>query len=94
MGRIVHACHNVLLVIVLVIDQDRVLAFEQKREPRIAIDPHGSVAFQLALPPMQPPARCIHVTRAGCLQLGADHVFLSGDRAFKRVGGLNVKVLV
>jgi uncharacterized protein len=30
---------------------------------------------------------------ASCLQLGADHVFLSGDSAFKRVGGLNVKVL-
>ncbi len=31
---------------------------------------------------------------ASCLQLGAGHVFLSGDRAFKRVGGLNVKVLM
>lgn len=30
---------------------------------------------------------------ASCLQLGADHVFLGGDSAFKRVGGLNVKVL-
>ena len=30
---------------------------------------------------------------ASCLQLGADHVFLSGDSAFRRVGGLNVKVL-
>ena len=30
---------------------------------------------------------------ASCLQLGADHVFLSGDSAFKRVDGLNVKVL-
>jgi predicted nucleic acid-binding protein len=30
---------------------------------------------------------------ASCLQLGADHVFLSGDRAFKRVAGLKVKVL-
>jgi predicted nucleic acid-binding protein len=30
---------------------------------------------------------------ASCLQLGADHLFLSGDRAFKRVGGLNVRVL-
>lgn len=30
---------------------------------------------------------------ASCLQLGADHVFLSGDSAFKRVSGLNVKVL-
>lgn len=30
---------------------------------------------------------------ASCLQLGADHVFLSGDGAFKRVGGLKVKVL-
>ena len=30
---------------------------------------------------------------ASCLQLGANHVFLSGDRAFKRVGGLNVRVL-
>jgi predicted nucleic acid-binding protein len=29
---------------------------------------------------------------ASCLQLGADHVFLSGDKAFKRVGGLNVRV--
>jgi len=30
---------------------------------------------------------------ASCLQLGANHVFLSGDSAFKRVRGLNVKVL-
>ena len=30
---------------------------------------------------------------ASCLQLGADHVFLTGDSAFKRVNGLNVKVL-
>jgi predicted nucleic acid-binding protein len=30
---------------------------------------------------------------ASCLQLGADHLFLSGDKAFKRVGGLNVRVL-
>lgn len=30
---------------------------------------------------------------ASCLQLSADHVFLSGDKAFKRVGGLNVKLL-
>ena len=30
---------------------------------------------------------------ASCLQLGKDHVFLSGDKAFRRVGGLNVKVL-
>ena len=30
---------------------------------------------------------------ASCLQLGADHLFLSGDSAFKRVGGLNVRVL-
>jgi predicted nucleic acid-binding protein len=30
---------------------------------------------------------------ASCLQLGADHVFLSGDSGFKRVGGLNVRVL-
>ena len=30
---------------------------------------------------------------ASCLQLGADHVFLSGDSAFKRVGGLNVRLL-
>ena len=30
---------------------------------------------------------------ASCLQLGADHLFLSGDGAFKRVGGLNVKLL-
>ena len=30
---------------------------------------------------------------ACCLQLGADHLFLSGDRTFERVAGLNVKVL-
>lgn len=30
---------------------------------------------------------------ASCLQLGADHVFLSGDRAFRRVDQLHVKVL-
>ena len=30
---------------------------------------------------------------ACCLQLGKNHLFLSGDRAFERVAGLNVKVL-
>lgn len=30
---------------------------------------------------------------ASCLQLGADHLFLTGGSAFKRVGGLNVRVL-
>lgn len=30
---------------------------------------------------------------ASCLQLGADHLFLSGDAAFRRVGGLSVRVL-
>ena len=30
---------------------------------------------------------------ASCLQLGGDHLFLTGDRAFRRVSGLNVKVL-
>lgn len=30
---------------------------------------------------------------ASCLQLGANHLFLSGDGAFKRVGGLKVKLL-
>ena len=30
---------------------------------------------------------------ASCLQLGKNHLFLSGDAAFSRVNGLNVKVL-
>jgi len=30
---------------------------------------------------------------ASCLQLGGNHMFLSGDVDFKHVGGLNVKVL-
>ena len=30
---------------------------------------------------------------ACCLQLGADHVFLTGDAAFKKVGSLNTRVL-
>ena len=30
---------------------------------------------------------------ASCLQLGANHLFLSGDRAFERVKGLKVRVL-
>jgi predicted nucleic acid-binding protein len=30
---------------------------------------------------------------ASCLQLGANHVFLSGDSAFKRVRGLNARIL-
>lgn len=30
---------------------------------------------------------------ASCLQLGAAHVFLTGDSAFKRVGGLKVTLL-
>lgn len=30
---------------------------------------------------------------ASCLQLGHDHVFLTGDGAFRRVSGLNVKLI-
>jgi predicted nucleic acid-binding protein len=30
---------------------------------------------------------------ASCLQLGSDHLFLTGDSAFKRVADLNVKML-
>ncbi len=30
---------------------------------------------------------------ASCLQLGAAHLFFTGDSAFKKVSGLNVKVL-
>lgn len=30
---------------------------------------------------------------ASCLQLGSDHLFLTGDTAFRRVSGLNVNVL-
>ena len=30
---------------------------------------------------------------ASCLQLGEGHLFFSGDTTFRRVGGLNVKVL-
>ncbi len=30
---------------------------------------------------------------ASCLQIGAEHLFLTGDSAFKRVAGLNVKLL-
>jgi predicted nucleic acid-binding protein len=30
---------------------------------------------------------------ASCLQLNANHLFLSGDKTFRRVGGLNVKLL-
>lgn len=30
---------------------------------------------------------------ASCLQLGSDHIFLTGDKAFRRVHGLNVQVV-
>lgn len=30
---------------------------------------------------------------ASCLQLGGDHLFLTGDGAFRRVSGLKVKIL-
>jgi predicted nucleic acid-binding protein len=30
---------------------------------------------------------------ASCLQLGLDHIFLTGDTSFKRVSGLAVKIL-
>ncbi len=30
---------------------------------------------------------------ASCLQLGSEHLFLTGDSSFKRVNGLNVKIL-
>ncbi len=30
---------------------------------------------------------------ACCLQLGAEHLFITGDTAFKRVAGLNIALL-
>jgi predicted nucleic acid-binding protein len=30
---------------------------------------------------------------ASCLQLGGEHIFLTGDGTFRRVAGLNVSVL-
>ena len=30
---------------------------------------------------------------ASCLQLGSEHLFLTGDASFRRVAGLNVKLL-
>jgi predicted nucleic acid-binding protein len=30
---------------------------------------------------------------ASCLQVGVDHIFLTGDQSFRRVAGLNVKLL-
>jgi predicted nucleic acid-binding protein len=30
---------------------------------------------------------------ASCLQIGTDHLFLTGDSAFRKVDGLNVKLL-
>lgn len=30
---------------------------------------------------------------ASCLQLGSDHLFITGDRGFRRVAGLHVRVL-
>jgi predicted nucleic acid-binding protein len=31
---------------------------------------------------------------ASCLQLGAEHLFLTGDAGFERVAGLNVRLIV
>ena len=57
--------HASLLVVILVIDENRVLALERKREPPVPTHPHGPVPLQVALEWVQGVPWRIHVGRAG-----------------------------
>ncbi len=64
---------------------------------------HGMPAASLAFPVHDTPRGGMNEPRmawgpdalqaASCLQLGADHLLLTGDAAFQRVHGLNVLVI-
>jgi hypothetical protein len=53
-------------VIVPIIDEDRILAFEPKRHPPIAVDLDGPVIRKIALERMQFPTGDIHARNIRC----------------------------
>ena len=60
-------------MVILVIDENRVLALERKREPPVPAHPHGPVPLKVALEWVQAVAGRIHVGRAGGrIQSGQD----------------------
>lgn len=61
MRRIVHV-HKSLLVIVLIVDQNRALAFKLERQPPVSADADRPVIFQYSSQRVQPPSRSVHVT--------------------------------
>ena len=52
-------------MVVLVIDEDRVLALKRKCKPPVPADPHRPVTFQFSLERVQGVSWRIHVGRAG-----------------------------
>jgi hypothetical protein len=59
--------HSDLLVVILIIDKHRVLAFERKRQTPIAAHAHGPMPLQLATQSMTFPARPLHILNSDCI---------------------------
>jgi hypothetical protein len=55
------------LVIIPVINQDRIFALEPESQPPIAAHSNGPVAFQVSTQRMQPPTGRIHIFRGPCV---------------------------
>jgi hypothetical protein len=60
MWGIVHSRHSQLLVVVLIVDQYRILLLELKREPPVSAHCHWPVSGKIAGKLMQFPARQVH----------------------------------
>jgi len=69
MRRIEHATHHFARVVILVVDEHGIFAFEGKQQPPVAPHRHRPVAREIAFPRMQMPPRNGHVFRtAGKVQ--------------------------
>jgi len=62
MRRIVHR-HRQLLVIVLIVDEDCILAFEPEGQSPVPADPHRPLVLEFSSQRMEPPPWSIHVAR-------------------------------
>jgi hypothetical protein len=53
-------------MVVLIVHEDRVLAFKRKREPPITANTYGPMTLKAAVKRVQLVARSIHISRTAC----------------------------
>src|ERR1035441_3299232 len=76
-----------LLVVILVVDENRVLALKSKCQAPIAVHFHGPMALEIAVQRVQSPSRSIHIScRLGSIQLK------ELNREFSGMGRLNSRL--